>query len=173
MPIITTHELPKDERALITGMLEEAITSNQGMPLENDYLEAGRKPGLASIVPLLGPGGYFPQKSVNELDIDPVRSIDCPEFASQTALALDLLSSCLRQGGELIDYAGNTREIAEHITDETGQSMSPGAVVLAALVAGYKLTTGSIMSDELHIQGICLGSLYRAIEGLKPEVSGA
>jgi hypothetical protein len=173
MPIITMHQLPEQERPLIARMIEEAILSGEGIPWDSFEHEGVWKSGLCDFVPMLTTNGYYPQDLRNGFDDHPLRTMDCPEFAQQVKLALDVFSTCIKEPGESQNLSGSCWTIAEEITCVTERSMSTGAVVLAALTAGFQLSTCGRNVDDLFVVGISLGSLYGKINNLKSEVSHA
>ena len=173
MPIITTQQLPEQERPLIARMIEEATISGEGIPWDGFQDEKVWKPGLCDFVPMLTTNGYYPQDLRNGFDDHPLRTMDCPEFAQQVALALDVFSTCIKEPGESQNLNGSCWRIAEEITFVTERSMCTGAVVLAALTAGFQLSTRGRNFDDLFVLGISLRSLYWRIKNLKSEVSHA
>lgn len=173
MAIITKHELDATEQGQVIRMICEAVSSGQRMPWDGHNEEDVWKPGLADFVPMLTTTGYYPQDCRNGFDDHPVRTVDCPEFARQAALALDMFSSCLKDRGAPFHISTSSRLIAENITCNSGRSMCVGAIVLAALASGYTLTTASNLGDGLFVTDISLGSLLHALELLKREVADA
>ena len=173
MAIVTKHTFVEQEQAQVTRMIREAVAARKGMPWDGEDDDGVWKPGLSDFVPMLTPTGYYPQDSRNGFDDKPVRSMDCPEFARQAALALDVLGSCAKVPGGAHHIDRSSWGIAESITCKTGWSMCIGAVVLAALTTGFTLTTDARLNDELFIEGISLDSLHAAINRLKREVSHA
>lgn len=173
MAIITTQQLPEQERALVAQMIEEAIISGEGIPWDSFEHEGAWKSGLCDFVPMLTTNGYYPQDLRNGFDDHPLRTMDCPEFAQQLALALDVFSKCDKEPGEAQNLSGSCWSIAEEITLATELSMCTGAVVLAALTAGFQLSTYGRNFDDLFVSGISLRSLYWRIKNLKSKVSHA
>jgi hypothetical protein len=173
MAVITKHELDVTEQGQVTQMIREAVASGQGVPWDGHDDDGVWSPGLADFVPMLTATGYYPQDQRNDFDNHPARTLDCPEFARQVALVLDVLASCPKQPGGASDTGCNSCGIAEAITLKTGQSMSVGAVVLAALAAGFTLTTVTGYADELFVAGLLGEALRFAVDALSREVAHA
>lgn len=173
MAIITKHELDVSDQGQATRMIHEAVAAGQGMPWDGHDDAGVWKPGLADFVPMLTPSGYYPQCSQNGFDDKPVRSMDCPEFARQVAQALDVLASCPKLPGGAGAEGESSQGIAETITVKMGQPMSVGAVVLAALAAGFTLTTVTGCGDELFVADTSGDALRIALDALPCNVTHA
>lgn len=173
MAIITKYELDSTDQGQVTRMIREAVAAEKGMPWDGEGHDGVWKHGLSDFVPMLTPTGYYPQDSRNGFDDKPVRSMEYPEFARQVALALDALASCPKQLSDAFAKRESSWGIAETITIKTGQPMSVGAVVLAALTAGFTLTTLTGYGDELFVADISSAALRIALAALPREVSHA